>query len=67
VLEKTKSWCSQQVAACKTEVVASLRVGAHKYDNVQNVKITYHIKKKRFLPFMGFLRNIRLCIFHMCE
>jgi hypothetical protein len=27
------------------------------YDNVQNVKITYHIKKKRFLPFMGFLRK----------
>jgi hypothetical protein len=24
VLEKTESWCSQQVAACKTEVVASL-------------------------------------------
>jgi hypothetical protein len=27
------------------------------YDNVQNVKISYHIKKKRFLPFMGFLRK----------
>jgi hypothetical protein len=26
------------------------------YDNVQNVKITYHIKN-RFLPFMGFLRK----------
>jgi hypothetical protein len=25
------------------------------YDNVQNVKITYHIKKKRF--FMGFLKK----------
>jgi hypothetical protein len=24
VLEKTESWCSQQVASCKTEVVASL-------------------------------------------
>jgi hypothetical protein len=24
------------------------------YDNVQNVKINYHTKKKRFLPFMGF-------------
>ena len=27
------------------------------YDNVQNVKITYHTKKKRFLPFMGFLKK----------
>jgi hypothetical protein len=24
VLEKPESWCSQQVGACKTEVVASL-------------------------------------------
>jgi hypothetical protein len=32
-------------------------------DNVQIVKITYHIKKKRFLPFMGFLRKyLSLCI-----
>jgi hypothetical protein len=32
------------------------------YDNV-NVKITYHIKKKRFLPFKGFLRKYMfLCI-----
>jgi hypothetical protein len=32
------------------------------YDNVQNVKITYHIKKKRFLPFMGFLgKYFSLC------
>jgi len=27
------------------------------YDNVQNVNITYHTKKKRFLPFMGFLEK----------
>jgi hypothetical protein len=27
------------------------------YDNVKNVTITYHIKKKRFLPCMGFLRR----------
>jgi hypothetical protein len=33
------------------------------YDNVENVKITYHIKKKRFLPFMGFHRKyLSLCI-----
>jgi hypothetical protein len=33
------------------------------YDNVKNVKITYHIKKKRFLPFMGFLKKyLSLCI-----
>jgi hypothetical protein len=25
------------------------------YDNVKNVNNTYHIKKKRFLPCMGFL------------
>jgi hypothetical protein len=27
------------------------------YDNVQNVKITYHIKKKRILTYTGFLRK----------
>jgi hypothetical protein len=33
------------------------------YDNVKNVNITYHIKKKRFLPFMGFLgKYMSLCI-----
>jgi hypothetical protein len=52
---------------CKTEVVASQRVGAHKNDNVQKIKTTYHIKKKRFSPFMGFLRNICLCILHVCD
>jgi hypothetical protein len=57
VLEKPESWCSQQVVACKTEVVASRGVGAHKNDNVQKINITYHIKKKRFFPFMGFLRK----------
>jgi hypothetical protein len=63
VLEKPESRCSQQVAACKIEVVASRGVGAPKNDNVQNMKITYHIKKKRFLPFMGFLREyLSLCI-----
>jgi hypothetical protein len=36
------------------------------YDNVHNVKITYHIKKKRFSPFMGFLKNICLRIIHVC-
>jgi hypothetical protein len=50
VLEKPESWCSQQVAACKIEVVASRGVGAHKNDNVKKIKITYHIKKKRFFP-----------------
>jgi hypothetical protein len=67
VLEKPESWCSQQVVACKTEVVASKGVGAHKNDNVQKIKTTYHIKKKRFSPFMGFLRNICLCVFHVCD
>jgi hypothetical protein len=27
------------------------------YDNLEYVKITYHMQKKRFLPFMGFLRK----------
>jgi hypothetical protein len=67
VLEKPESWCSQQVVACKTEVVASKGFGAHKNDNVQKIKTTYHIKKKRFSPFMGFLGNICLCVFHVCD
>jgi hypothetical protein len=50
VLEKSESWCSQQVVTCKIEVVASRGVGAHKNDNVKKIKITYHIKKKRFFP-----------------
>jgi hypothetical protein len=35
------------------------------YDNVYNVKNTYHIKKKRSLPFMGFLRKY-LYVYFMC-
>jgi hypothetical protein len=37
------------------------------YDNVKNVKITYHIKKKRFLPLWVSLGSICLCVSHMCE
>jgi hypothetical protein len=37
------------------------------YDNVKNVNITYHINKKRFLPCMGFLKKICLCVSHMCD
>jgi hypothetical protein len=37
------------------------------YDNVQNVKITYHTKKKGFYPLWVSSGNICLCIFHMCE
>jgi hypothetical protein len=33
------------------------------YDTVKNVTITYHIKKKRFLPCMGFLREISVSVF----
>ena len=51
------SWYSQQVVACKTEVVASKGFGAPKNDNAHKIKITYHIKKKRFFPFMGFLKK----------
>jgi hypothetical protein len=67
VLEKTESWCSQQVSYSKTKVVASREVGAHKYDNVKKIKITYHIKKKRFFPLWVSLGNIFLYIFHACD
>jgi hypothetical protein len=33
------------------------------YDNVNNVNNTYHIKKKRFLPYMGFLGKIIVSMF----
>ena len=66
MLEKPESWCSQQVAACKAEIVASQLVGGHMYDNVKNVKITYHIKKKRFLPFYGFPREISVSVYFIC-
>jgi hypothetical protein len=65
VIEKPKSWCSQQVVACKTKVVASREVGAHKNDNVQKIKITYHIKKKRFFPY-GFPQEIYISVYFMC-
>jgi hypothetical protein len=67
VLEKLESWFSQQFSSCKTEVVASKRGGAHKNDNVQKIKITYHIKKKRLFPLCVSSRNIRLIIFHVCD
>ena len=63
MLEKPESWCSQQVVACKTEVVASKGFGAHNNDNVQKIKTTYHMKKKRFSPFMGFLRKISVSVY----
>ena len=67
MLEKLEIWCSQQVASCTTEVVASKGVGTPKNDNVQKIKITYHIKKKRFFPLWVSLGNIRLYIFHVCD
>ena len=66
MLEKPENWFSRQVVAFKIEVVASKGVGAHKNDNVHKIKTTYHIKKKRFSPFMGFLVNICLCVYHVC-
>jgi hypothetical protein len=63
VLEKIENWCSQQVAACKTEVVASLRVGSHMYDNVKNLTITYHIKEKEVFTLYGFPREISVSMF----
>jgi hypothetical protein len=67
VLEKLESWFSQHVAACKTKVVASRGIGAPKNDNVKNIKITYHIKKKRFFPLWVSSGNICPCIFHVCD
>jgi hypothetical protein len=67
VLEKLESWFSQQVATCKTEVVASMGVGAPKNDNVHKIKITYHIKKKRFFPLWVSSGNICLYIFHVFD
>jgi hypothetical protein len=32
------------------------------YDTVKIVTITYHIKKKRFLPCMGFLGKISVSV-----
>jgi hypothetical protein len=33
------------------------------YDNIKNVTITYHIKKNRFLPCMGFLEKYLVSVF----
>jgi hypothetical protein len=65
VLEKPYSWCYQQVDSCKTKVVASKGVGAHKNDNVQKIKTTYHIKKKRFSLY-GFPQEIFVSVYFMC-
>jgi hypothetical protein len=67
VLEKPESWFSHKLLLVKIEVVASGGVGAHKNDNVQKIKITYHIKKKRFFPLWVSSGNICLCIFHVCD
>jgi hypothetical protein len=58
---------SASCIACKTEVVASKGVGAPKNDNVQKIKITYHIKKRRFFPLWFSSLNICLCVFHVCD
>jgi hypothetical protein len=67
VLEKLESWCSQQVVACKIEVVSPRGVGGHKNDNVNKINITYHIKKKRFFPLWVSAGNICLFIFHVYD
>ena len=33
------------------------------YDNVKNVTITYHIKKKRFFTLYGFPQEISVSVF----
>ena len=56
---------SQQVVACKIEVVASKGVGAHKHDNVHKINITYHIKKKRFFP-LWVSSGMYVSVYFMC-
>ena len=36
------------------------------YDNVKNVKITYHIKKKRFFTLYGFPQEISISVYLIC-
>ena len=67
MLEKPESWCSQQAAACKIEVVASKGVGDPNNDNLKKINITYHIKNKRFFPLWVSSANIYLYIFHVCD
>jgi hypothetical protein len=63
VLEKPESWCSQQVASCKTEVVASKGVGAHKNDNVQNIKDCLSFQEEEVFSLYGFPHEyLSLCI-----
>jgi hypothetical protein len=67
VLEKLESWCSHKVVSYKTEVVTSKGVGAPKNFDVQKIKITYHIEKKRLFPLLVSLENIFLYIFDVCD
>ena len=36
------------------------------YDNVKNVKITYHINKKRFFTLYGFPQEISVSVYLIC-
>jgi hypothetical protein len=65
VLDKPKSWCSQQVVACKKEVVASRGVGAHKHDNVQKIKILIISRRRGFFLY-GFPQEIFVSVYFMC-
>ena len=65
MLEKLESWCSQQVVACKEEVVASRGVGAHKNDNVQKIKILI-ISRRRGFSLYGFPQEISVSVYFMC-
>jgi hypothetical protein len=66
VLEKPESWCSQQVAACKTEVVSSRGVGAPKNDNVKKKKISLIISRRRGFSLYGFPQEIYVFVYFMC-
>jgi hypothetical protein len=37
------------------------------YDNVQNVKITYHIKKKMFFTLYVFPQEISVSVYFICD
>ena len=65
MLKKTEIWCSQQVTAFKTEVVASQWVGSHKYDKECKYYLSY--KEEEVFTLYGFPQEISVSIYFICE
>ena len=65
MLEKPESWFSQQVASCKTKIVALRGIGSHKNDNVQKIKILM-ISRRRGFSLYGFPHEIYVSVYFMC-